>query len=169
MGRGKGIGGHQRPYRGKDDSWITPKHILKALGQFDLDPCACTPQPWATAETMWTFDDDGYSREWVGRAFVNPPYGPLTIKWMRKLADHGNGIALIFARTETKMFFETVWRRATGCLFLEGRLFFCYPDGTPAKSNSGGPSVLVAYGEHNYQALLDSQLSGHPVRLKESP
>jgi len=38
---GKGIGGHTKAYRGATDDWITPPHIVGALGRFDLDPCAC--------------------------------------------------------------------------------------------------------------------------------
>lgn len=31
----RGIGGHTSPNRGATDSWITPKHIIAALGPFD--------------------------------------------------------------------------------------------------------------------------------------
>ncbi len=40
---------------------------------------------------------------------LNPPYGEQTERWLAKLAKHGNGIALVYARTETKMFFDSVW------------------------------------------------------------
>lgn len=61
---------------------------------------------------------------------------------------HNNGIALVFARTETRMFFKDVWPLASSLLFLRGRLTFCYPDGSEPRSggNSGGPSVLIGYG-----------------------
>lgn len=29
----------------KSDIWLTPPHILDALGPFDLDPCAPDPRP----------------------------------------------------------------------------------------------------------------------------
>ncbi len=38
---------------------------------------------------------------------------------MKKMADHNNGIALSFARTETAWFFESVWGRASAILFIE--------------------------------------------------
>ncbi len=73
----KGIGGHTKPYRGGTDSWITPPEIIKALGPFDLDPCACMTQPWQCAEKSFTEVDDGLSQTWEGRIYCNPPYGPL--------------------------------------------------------------------------------------------
>jgi hypothetical protein len=77
-----------------------------------------------------------------------------------RLADHGNGIALIFARTETEMFHRLVWRMATALLFLEGRLHFRRLDGTRAPFNAGAPSVLVAYGESNAEILKNCGIDG---------
>ena len=47
-----------------------------------------------------------------------------------------------------------------GALFLEGRLYFYQLDGTRAKGNSGGPSVLLAYGEANARLLRQCPLKG---------
>jgi hypothetical protein len=47
------------------------------------------------------------------------------------MKEHGNGIALTFARTETKMFFECVWNGASALLFLKGRLSFLDVSGKP--------------------------------------
>lgn len=152
--KGLGMGGHSNPYRGVTDDWLTPKEIILACGRFDLDPCAApSPRPWPTAERHIELPDDGLATEWSGRVWLNPPYGPQTGYWMRKLANHADGIALIFARTDTEMFHRYVWERASALLFLEGRLFFHRPDGTRADYNAGAPSVLVAYGERNADTL----------------
>ena len=71
---------------------------------------------------------------------------------------HGNGIALIPARTETRMFYDSVWGFSAGVLFLRGRPHFHYVDGTRAPFNSGAPIALVAYGRDNLQALRQSEL-----------
>ncbi len=154
MNSSKGIGGHHRAYRGKTDDWLTPPEILHALGDFDLDPCAPRPRPWDTAKKHYTADDDGLFQEWEGRVWLNPPYGPQTGEWLDKLAKHGDGVALIFARTETKTFFKYVWGKAHTLLFIRGRLTFYTIDGKLANANSGGPSVLVAYGRENHLSLL---------------
>lgn len=163
----KGIGGHTRAYQGRTDDWITPKFILDALGSFDLDPCCSVTQPWKTAEKCYTiYDDGGFNKGWAGRVWLNPPYGPKTGKWMGKLAEHDHGTALIFARTETKMFFDHIWPCADSILFLKGRLYFHYPDGTRAPHNSGGPSCLIAYGWYDTEQLKSSGIEGKHIFLK---
>jgi phage N-6-adenine-methyltransferase len=159
------MSGHQSA-RMKSDTWLTPPEIIKALGEFDLDPCCPPVMPWPTAAKYYSKVDDGLSQEWEGRVWLNPPYSKEAVKWLRKLADHGQGTALVFARTETAWFFETVWRKATSVLFLEGRLYFHLPDGSKADGNAGAPSCLVAYGEVDDELLISSGIRGHYVRIK---
>lgn len=144
--------------------WLTPPELLQALGPFDMDPCASQYQPWRTAATQFTIEDDGLARDWVGRVWCNPPYGPYAEKFLRRMAEHGNGVALIFARTETKAFQEWCWKRASAMLFMAGRIKFRLPGGGTA-GNAGAPSVLIAYGEANAQALAASGIAGYVVRL----
>ncbi len=163
--RSKGIGGHTRAHHGRSDSWITPPEIIEALGPFDLDPCAADPQPWPCAAKSYTEKDNGLSMPWDGRTFLNPPYGPETEKWLAKLAVHHDGIALTFARTETRWFHKTIFERADALLFLKGRLTFFDVNGKKGSSNAGGPSVLVAYGTANVKKLCSCGLDGHFVTL----
>lgn len=72
---------------------------------------------------------------------------------------------MIFARTETRLFFEQVWQRADALLFLRGRINFLDAEGNRAKANAGAPSVLVAYGREDARALKRSGIDGHFVRL----
>ncbi|KKL97004.1 hypothetical protein LCGC14_1838870, partial [marine sediment metagenome] len=126
-------------------------------------PCASSNQPWRTANTQYT--ENGLGCEWphLSRVWLNPPYGLQAAKWLKRLAEHGNGIALIFARTETAMFHDHVWSHADGLLFIRGRLTFYNSAGIRAQKNAGGPSVLVAYGSVNVKALRVSQIAGHIV------
>jgi hypothetical protein len=84
---------------------------------------------------------------------------------------HNCGTALIFARTETSLFFETVWGAATALLFIKGRLSFYRLDGTLPRAdrgggNAGAPSVLVAYGEGDAARLEQSALDGRFIRMR---
>lgn len=152
--RGRGMGGHSLPNEGKTDVWLTPPDLLKRLGRFDLDPCACAdPRPWPTADHMIAPPHDGLAVDWSGRVWLNPPYGTMTGAWLERLANHGSGMALIFARTETEDWRRFVWGKATGILFLSGRLFFHRPDGSRAEHNSGAPSALVAYSQDDADLL----------------
>lgn len=143
----------------KSDEWLTPPGLLEALGPFDLDPCAAASMPWATAGEMWSAE--GLQREWFGRVWCNPPYRRGEVgRWLGRLAEHGCGTALIFDRTETREWFDVVWRRASAVLFLEGRLHFHYADGRRARANAGAPSALVAFGGRDADVLRDRALRG---------
>jgi hypothetical protein len=151
------LSGHQSAAM-KNDEWLTPPEIIQALGTFSLDPCAPINRPWDTAIQHYTIADDGLKLPWFGRVWLNPPFGREAVKWLRRLRDHGNGIALVPARTETAMFYETVWGAADGVLFIKGRPHFHFVDGRRAAFNSGAPIALIAYGESNNRALKDSRL-----------
>lgn len=168
-----GIGGHQTPRRARTDNWLTPPWLLKMLGgwqAFDLDPCAMENQPWPTARRHYTVRDNGLILPWSGEVLLNPPYRRgLLGRFMARMADHGRGIALIFARTETATFFRYVWERATAVLFPRGRIDFHTPDGQPA-GDSGAPSVLCAYGWNAADVLAACGIDGQfmPLRLPRS-
>jgi hypothetical protein len=161
----RGIGGHHRPNRGATDEWLTPPEIVRALGPFDLDPCSPVDRPWDTAAKHYSINDNGLWQPWAGRVWLNPPYGRQTGTWLRRLTEHGNGIALTFARTETEMFHLYGWQRATAMLFFRGRINFYTPAGNRSALNAGGPSVLIAYGDENADKLADSNLPGMFVGL----
>lgn len=161
------LSSHQK--NGGHDEWLTPPEILRPLGAFDLDPCAPVSRPWDTATTHYTKETEstnaggahrrgGMAHPWFGRVWLNPPFGRDAHRWLNKLACHGNGVALIPARTETVMFYETVWGHADGVLFIKGRPHFYYVDGSRAPFNSGAPICLVAYGKENLDILRKSGL-----------
>lgn len=152
-----GIGSHQS-HRAGTTTWLTPPHIIEALGPFDLDPCGAPG--WTTAAEHYLLPQDGLALPWHGFVWMNPPYGAVTWRWLARLAEHGSGIALVFARTETAGFVEQVWKKASAVLFLHGRLHFHHADGTRADANSGAPSCLVAYGADAMARLRRSGLPG---------
>jgi len=161
------MGSHQSA-RMMSDVWLTPPAIINALAPFDLDPCAAPePRPWPTADRHIALPDDGLAQPWSGFVWCNPPYSREAEKWLARMSEHGNGIALVFARTETEWFWDHVWRSptASAALFLEGRLYFHRGDGIRAAANAGAPSVLVAYGRQGASRLLASGIRGAFVPL----
>jgi hypothetical protein len=163
---GQGIGGHTRPTRGLTDVWLTPPDLLARLGDFDLDPCAVAePRPWPTARRHYAPPQNGLALPWEGRVWCNPPYGAQVGRWLARLAEHGHGLALTFARTDVAWWRAEVVPKAAACLFLYGRLHFCHADGTRAKRNAGGSSVLIAYGDCECERLSTLARIGWYVRL----
>ena len=154
------LGSHQTTI-GKIQTWITPKPIIEVLGPFDLDPCAAEPRPWDCAVENWSEGQlDGLAVPWEGRVWLNPPFHRYEVgEWIQRLAEHGNGTALLHARTEAA-WFEPVWRKARAILFLADRIHFHYQDGRRAEANSGAPACLVAFGAWDVNKLVSCKLPG---------
>jgi hypothetical protein len=146
------------------DEWLTPPHIFEALQPFDIDTCAPVTPPWHIAPRSFTVNDDGLAQSWGG-AFVwcNPPYGTKTKLWLAKMAEHRNGIALIFARTDTIMFQDYCFE-ADAILFIRGRLSFYDVDGVKG-GPAGAPSCLIAWGTEAVERLKNSGIRGKLVVL----
>lgn len=152
------------------DVWLTPPTLINSLGEFDLDPCCPNNLPWKTAKQFYSLDDgqNGLELPWNGRIWLNPPYSNW-VPFIEKLKNHGNGICLIFARTETNGFFNHVWNDADSILFLRKRVKFVKYDLSKAGCSTA-PSVLIAYGKNNTEsfknALDNSLLDGKLIELK---
>jgi len=129
------------------------------LGEFDLDPCGCPLSPYRLAKvTYLPPDQDGLTLPWEGRVFCNPPYGPHVGEWAKRMAEHRNGILLIFRRTETEVW-RGIWKAGDAFLFPYGRINFLRADGERANSGTA-PSALIAYGQNNVEALQNSGIAG---------
>lgn len=160
-----GLSRHERSDNNKDE-WLTPPEILKPLGAFDLDPCAPVVRPWSMAAHHYTWKDNGLVKPWHGRVWCNPPYGAEAPRWLGRLAEHGDGIALIFARTETDAWFSHIWPCAHAVLFIRGRITFCHVTGKRGPSAAGAPSALIAYGANNVEVLRNSGIDGKLIELR---
>lgn len=144
--------------------WYTPSGLFQALVcWFDMDTCG--PKggvPWLPANKTLSIEDNGLTSPWEGFVWCNPPYGKETPLWLSKMKDHNNGIALVFARTDTKWFHDYV-KTASCIVFLEGRIKFVDAFGKTGGSGAGNGSMLVGYGKEATKVLRDAVLLG---RLK---
>lgn len=166
---------HDRDLENGKEEWLTPPEIIRALGDFDLDPCAPVKRPWEMAKAHYTIEDNGLIKPWQGRVWLNAPYGDKTGHWLMRLAEHKNGIALTFARTETAdidkgaAFFVTVWPFAKAVCFIKGRLSFYHVNGKKG-GTAGAPSMLIAYDDDNanilWQAVMDGKIQGAYIDLR---
>jgi hypothetical protein len=67
-------------FSSEHNEWFTPAKYIEAvrevLGDIDLDPASSTQANAVVRATeIFTQFDDGLTREWRGRVFMNPPYG----------------------------------------------------------------------------------------------
>lgn len=139
----------------KSVEWYTPQWVFDELGiDFDLDPSS--PHDMATAvpaTTKYTIFDDGLKKPWFGRVWLNPPYGPDTGMWVRRMVEHGNGVALVFSRTDANWCQEAM-KAASAILFVSGRIEFVPgKENQHKKSRCGAGTVLFAFGQECATAL----------------
>ena len=148
--------------------WYTPRHIFDALSiQFDLDVCSPGKHivPWIPAREHLTILDDGLIAPWSGNVWCNPPYGTQTARWIELMAQYNNGMALVFARTDTSWFHNCI-RRANSVCFLKGRVSFVpaqkaadYATGLYVpKQSRGAGSMILAFGREMTDVLMQSGL-----------
>jgi len=149
------------------DDWQTPMGIIEALGPFDLDVAANCEVPNRCARRGLTLEDDGLTASW-GCAFVwcNPPYGGAAKLWLARMADHGNGIALVPPRMGAKWFQDIVLDTADTLLFMRGRVSFINAaTGLPAGGNNAD-SVLIGWGETASVRLTSCAIKGKIWRAR---
>ncbi len=148
----------------KHDEWFTPPHVIAAvktaMGGIDLDPASNEiAQKTVGATTYYTREDDGLSKAWSGRVFVNPPYtkvpgyrNPQTA-WLEKAAQSATTgdldvcVALVQPSVSSRYWHTWVWPRATAVLFFRGRLAFGdgSKEGAPPAGANRSDSALVIY------------------------
>lgn len=146
--------------------WETPPDLFDkveaAVGPFDLDPCSPDKPGSVRSAIRFTAADDGLSREWRGRVFVNPPYGRELRQWVAKAAEAAEQgalvVGLIPARTDTHWWHDFIAWKAT-IFFLRGRLAF--GDGT---QSAPFPSAIPVWGASPEQIdRLAAALGVQPV------
>lgn len=149
------------------NEWYTPKEIISPLGQFDLDPSTCDAALRLnnSAPYFYSKETNGITNPWFGRVWMNPPYGDgLLPPFMRRMAEHNNGIALIFNKTDTAWFHDLVFNSADSLYFLRKRVKFIDVNGNPGLQPRTG-SILVAYGKNNTEYLRRYPLDGKFIQL----
>jgi len=71
---------HQRLNLSTSNEWYTPTEYIdsvhEVLGDIDVDPASNEfANRVIRAKVFYTIDNDGFSKEWPGTVFLNPPYG----------------------------------------------------------------------------------------------
>ena len=121
------------------NEWYTPERYLdlarEVLGEIDLDPASCVfANETVKARLFYSEDDDGLTKPWHGRVWMNPPYSAdLVSKFADKFVDEYNegnvteGIVLVNNATETAWFAGMV-SAATAVCFPRGRIRYQSPN-----------------------------------------
>lgn len=125
------------------DLWATPQDFFDKLNEefrFTMDVCATADN--AKCDRFYTKEDDGLTQPWIGRVWMNPPYGRTIGHWMRKAylsAQQGaTVVCLVPARTDTAWWHD--YAAYGEVRFVRGRLRFGgHPNPAPF------PSAVVVF------------------------
>ena len=131
-----------------ENEWFTPPEYIelarRVLGDIDLDPATHKEaQKTIRAAQCFTKAEDGLTREWHGRVWLNPPYAQPAIAHfvskmvIERLAGHVTAaIMLTHNYTDTSWFHEAATIADAIC-FMRGRVKFYEPDGEIAAPTQG--------------------------------
>ena len=126
------------------DKWATPQKFFDdcnaKYGPFDIDVCADAEN--AKCSVYFDKEVDGLKQEWVGKCWMNPPYGREIGKWMKKAYESaGSGtivVCLVPARTDTRWWHDYAIKGQI--TFIKGRLKF-----GGSKNSAPFPSAVVIF------------------------
>lgn len=139
-----------------ETEWYTPARYVelarRVLGTIDLDPASCdAAQKTVRATAYYTKTEDGLSREWHGRVWLNPPYAqPDIAHFIDKLiTERSDGrvtaaIALVNNYTDTG-WFHAAAEIADATCFTRGRVKFVDVNGAECDAPARG-SVFFYFG-----------------------
>jgi len=147
----------------QNNDWYTPEFWLKpvwnTLGNIDLDPASSLKaNETVKANNIFTIEDNGLTKDWYGKVFLNPPFSsPLLANFLKKaVKEYESGrveemIVLTNSGTDTQ--WSKVITDKSTIAFTIGRISFVRPNGNSVGSTSRGQ--MYSYLGPNKQKFID--------------
>jgi phage N-6-adenine-methyltransferase len=143
------------------DVWQTPPEIINMVEPIHVDPCAAPDTSHGIIN--YTKEDDGLSKEWSGRVFVNPPFSQKE-KWFKKVINQRDNTSVIFVVTPDSTDTKSWWHNyiaeyADYIWFSRGRISYIDPDtGEQMGSPTFGTAISIfgEPGEDTLERLSDN-------------
>jgi hypothetical protein len=134
--------------------WYTPESYIKAatavMGKIDIDPASTEiANIVVKAKQIYTSADDGLTKNWSGKIWLNPPYSSeLISSFCDKLRVHfesgdvTEAIVLVNNATETAWFNKLI-SIASAIMFPNSRIRFWSPDGRTSQPLQGQSLIYL--------------------------
>jgi len=160
-----GIHNHRAQGTGENE-WYTPKEHIeaarKALTQIDLDPASSEiAQRTVKAKRYLTKEQDGLTKKWEGRVWLNPPYSqPAVQQFVEKLVSEVQAKNVTEAVLLTHNYTDTEWFHiaASACsliCFTRGRIKFVNADGEPCAPTQGQAFFYYGKREQSFRRAFE--------------
>jgi phage N-6-adenine-methyltransferase len=146
----------------RNDEWYTPPEIIevarRVMGEIDLDPASSAiANEIVKAKRFYSIVDDGLTKKWFGRVWLNPPYSRTLIRSFTELAvekyqsrEIDEAFVLVNNATETR-WCQNLLQNAECLCLINGRVKFYDDRRVQAKSPLQG-QCLFYFGD-NIQAF----------------
>ena len=131
----------------KDNLWETPPDLFEFgcnLFNFrpEIDVCATAQDK----KSELFIGEDSLNKEWKRDFWMNPPYSNVK-DWIRKayfshIKYNVSGLALLFAKVDTKVWHECILHGQAEVYFIQGRIKF-FKNGAESKNPAPYPSAFV--------------------------
>lgn len=167
-----------------NDEWYTPHRFVEAartvLGDIDTDPTSNDiAQRTVRAATHFTKQDDGLTKSWLGRVWLNPPYsrqliGKFVDKLLAELANGNATAAILLVNSQTDAaWFQRAMLSAAAVAFPNKRIRFMRPGGTPSENSPLQGQAFLYFGADplGFASVFDqfgAVLRGHVAREEVS-
>lgn len=140
-----------------ENEWYTPVQYItaakKVMGVIDIDPASSElANKTVQAKKFYTAQDNGLTKEWRGKLWMNPPYSSDLIgKFVAKYSEHigrevTEGIILVNNATETAWFQQLV-SVSSAIVFPNSRIKFIDKFGNPSGAPLQGQAFIYSGGQ----------------------
>ena len=131
----------------KNDQWETPPDLFQlGCDYFDFEPTLDLCATNFNKKCKLFIKNYALDMDWDNDSWLNPPYSNVK-DWIRKayfshIKYNVSGLALIFAKTDTKVWHECILHGQAEVYFIEGRVKF-FKNGVMSKNPAPYPSAFV--------------------------
>jgi len=141
------------------DVWRTPPEIVEMLQPIDVDPCAGEDTDIGR-DANYDKSDDGLSKQWHGRVFINPPFSEKA-QWLSESISQQANTECIFVltpdSTDTKSWWHNyIAEEADYVWFSRGRIAYINPKTGEKEKNPTFGTAISIFGEPGLARLKES-------------
>jgi len=131
----------------KDNIWETPPDVFEfGCNLFNFTPKIDVCATNQDKKCEFFIGENSLDKIWHKNFFMNPPYSNVK-DWIRKayfshIKYNVSGLALLFAKTDTKVWHECILHGQAEVYFIQGRIKF-FKNGVESKNPAPYPSAFV--------------------------
>ena len=131
----------------KNNEWETPPDLFQmGCDYFDFEPSIDLCATGFNKKCKIFIKQNALEMDWKRNSWLNPPYQNVKL-WIQKAYDEHRKwnvsiLALLFAKTDTRIWHDCILGGKAEILFIQGRVHF-YKNGKRSKNPAPYPSCFV--------------------------